>query len=79
MSVRQAKFTVLEKKKQAPIPRACFFSFDQLDFIQHTLDLIVILMIVGHTFANYLYRIEIYQPDYIVANWADVIGRMVNH
>jgi len=68
-----------EKKKQAPISRACLFPFDQLDYIRCTLDLVMVLVVVGHAFTEHLYRIEIYQPDYLVAGWADVTGRMINH
>jgi len=53
------------------------FSFRSAQF--QLLDLVMVLVIVGHTFTEYLYGIEICQPDYIVANWADVVGRMINH
>lgn len=36
-------------------------------------------MIVGHACTDYFYRKEIYEPDDFVANWTDVVGRMVDY
>ena len=79
MVLKQLEYIIIFPQKETSPNIEGLLVFGRLVSILSTLDLIMILMIVGHTFTDYLYGIKIYQPDYIIANWADVIGWMVNH